>query len=49
MYWKALCDMIPTEFVLDLVVLCLIMIFAKDSVTSASEHQHNSEVINSIA
>ena len=49
MYWKAICDMIPTEFVLDLVVLYLILIFAKDSLTSASERKHKSEVINSIA
>ena len=49
MYGKAIVDMVPTEFVLDLVVLCLVMIFAKDSIKSASDKNHNSDVINSIA
>ena len=30
MYWKAIVDMMPTEFVLDLIVLFLVKKFTKD-------------------
>ena len=31
MFWKAILDCVPTEFILDLVVLYLIIVFAKDT------------------
>ena len=50
MYWKAITDMLPTEFILDLVVLYLVVVFAKDSISpSSDESKRKSDAINSIA
>ena len=49
MYAKAICDMIPSEFLLDCIVLYLVIQFAKDSLVGESNGPYKNGAVNSIA